>query len=199
MNLKQLEEIYGMDFFAHRFREIGWRGSIICDTIIEELKPLSLVDIGCGIGDLVESFLIRGIKSWGVEGSSAAIPYRRIRKSLMIQLDLREPQKVREKASLALCFEVAEHIEPEYTEIFFDNLVQFSDTILFSSYGGKSSHAVGHVNQQPMMYWLQKFEKRGYAPVDGVGDRMRDEWLELNLERGIRAIAATVELFRRLD
>jgi hypothetical protein len=196
--MKKVEETYGQDFFAHRFDEIGWRGSIMCDTIQGILHPATLVDVGCGIGDLVEAFRLRGVAAWGVEGSEFSFPYRRVRKSLLLRMDLRKPQKLERNVSeLALCFEVAEHIEPEYTEIFFDNLVMFSDSILFSSFAGESSHAVGHVNQNPMSFWCDQFKRRGYTKVEGIGDRMRYEWSDLTRKRGIRAIADTIELFRR--
>ncbi|NCQ52069.1 hypothetical protein GW796_09280 [archaeon] len=67
-----------------------------------------------------------------------------------------------DKKDLALCFEVAEHINPEGTEVFFDNLVSSDPKyILFSSEPTTNGH--GHINCHPEEFWMTNICKKGYS------------------------------------
>lgn len=143
--------------------------------------PKTHVDAGCGIGDLVEEMLMAGVDSIGIEGSTDIEKYfdkTRIGgyfvpvKKRVLMLDLRQPIKL-PKCDLCTCFEVAEHIDPWGTDVFLDNLSQFSDQIVMSictTQGGGRNH----INIQPREWWDGKMQERGYcSDLDSI-DRIRE-------------------------
>jgi hypothetical protein len=62
---------------------------------------------------------------------------------------------------------VAEHLNPDQSDQFIDNLVRLSSRVLFSAappgQGGRN-----HINERPPGYWKGLFERRGYAAFDYV-------------------------------
>ena len=162
--MRALEEIYKGSFFKSR-RSLNWRVPIMCNAIIDtfEIPPLStIIDVGCAIGDFVDGFYERGYKARGIEGSGAAMEFvlpRVVDK--VIRWDLRKRIPGFGRYDLCICLEVAEHIEPEYTETFLDNLCLLSDKILMTA-APPGQEGVHHVNCQPQEYWEDKMLRRGY-------------------------------------
>jgi len=106
------------------------------------------------------------ISAWGIEGVDH--PYF-VTKNIAIQ-DMRLKQIVWpfangrariDKFDLCVTLEVAEHLEPEYSDMFIENLTKLSDTVLISAAppGAKGHH---HVNCREPKYWRKKFLKFGY-------------------------------------
>jgi hypothetical protein len=158
--MKPLEEIYGPKFFARRDR-LKWRAEIVCKAVNDVFAPESVIDVGCGIGDYVHYFLNNlNIAASGIEGSEAARPYLVSERVLI--LDMRKQQNVRPRSDLVTCFEVLEHIEEEYSDIFIENLTRMSNRILLSAAPpGAGGHY--HVNCQSKEYWMEKFMKFNYG------------------------------------
>jgi len=159
--MKPLEDIYGERFFKLRHR-LNWRAPIVCSAIQEVFDPRSVIDAGCATGDLVAEFMTMAVDAYGIEGSRAVMPYLECSAGRVFFYDLRKPLPgPSRRYDLAICFEVAEHIEPEHTEQFVLNLVSLSDRILMSAAPpGQGGHH--HVNCQPPGYWVQKFWQYGF-------------------------------------
>jgi len=157
--MKPLHEIYGPKFFARRDK-LKWRCPIICNAVNDVFEPNSVIDVGCGIGEYVQYWNEKlNTDAWGIEGSKECVPYL-VSDKIVIQ-DMRLIQYVRLRSDLAVCFEVAEHIEEEYSDIFVENLTELSDRILVSAAPpGAGGHH--HVNCQTQEYWHKKFLKFGY-------------------------------------
>ena len=162
--MKPLEEIYGPKFFARRDKLL-WRAEIMCNAINDVFEPESVMDVGCGIGEYVQYFHNNlGIEANGIEGSEACHPYL-VSENVYI-IDMRIEFNIRICSDLAVCFEVLEHIEEEYSDIFVKNLTNLSDRILVSAAPpGAGGHH--HVNCQPQSYWIEKFLKFGYIYDEG--------------------------------
>jgi SAM-dependent methyltransferase len=68
-------------YMAHR-KHIAWRGPVIAHAILAVLGPKTILDLGCGTGDIVAGFLDLGAEAWGVDNSLAAMellpPERRV-------------------------------------------------------------------------------------------------------------------------
>jgi hypothetical protein len=185
-----LDKAYPSKFFTQR-RSLEWRVPIIVDAIMHVLNPQSVIDVGCGNADLLERFSLK-IKSpcYGIEGTTNALAAIRAPMNNYVFLrDLRaplEPSFLLRRVDLAVCFEVAEHIELEYSDIFVDNLCSLSDHILMSAahpgQGGKC-----HVNCQPQAYWFYKFESRGYRRNHQVEDDLKAQWAAWRHKKGIKA------------
>jgi cyclopropane fatty-acyl-phospholipid synthase-like methyltransferase len=159
-------EIYSNKWFKERHTKplLDERVKPFCEGICHILgKPNTLIEVGCGHGDILTGFLNMDIDAHGLEGSEAAIPYIRKRAGdvkIFIE-DLRFPLKIEPKYDLVTCVEVAEHLEEEYADQFVINLVHLSSKILITAAvpGQKGYH---HINCQPSEYWHKKFEAHGY-------------------------------------
>ena len=127
---------------------------------------------------------IRGVDGAWVNKALLMIP-----EECFTQYDISQPglkDKIPEQHfDLTISSEVAEHIDPQDTEIYMDNLTSFSDVILFSAAipGQGGTH---HVNEQWPSYWIDKFAARGFIPVDCIRSKLwNDEhvhvWYKQNL------------------
>ena len=180
-----LEAVYKPGFFKNRYK-LAWRVPIVCGAIVAEFQPESIIDVGCAIGDLVKGYLDLGLKSYGIEGSEGARSFMMIPAENFGFFDLRDDLPVEERYDLCTCFEVAEHVEPEYADIFARNLVSLSDSVLISAAPpGQGGH--GHFNCQPIEYWDRKFEALGYKRNDSRTDSILKAFEPYKNKPGIKA------------
>ena len=57
---------------------------------------------------------------------------------------------------------MAEHIRPDAAEHFVEICTRHSDRILFTA-AHPNQGGLGHLNEQPIEYWIAKFDARGFA------------------------------------
>ena len=137
----------------------------IVPYLISLFKPKSVIDVGCGLGTWLAVFKNLGVKEiFGVDESEyndeMLIGHREFKCT-----DLTKEFDINKKFDLALCLEVAEHIPETYSDAFIRSLILLSDVIVFSAaipdQGGQ-----GHVNEQWLEYWKEKFKNYGYNSYD---------------------------------
>lgn len=125
-------------------------------------KPKSFLDVGSGDGAMVNIAEKLGIDANGMD----QLP--RPAHPKLIQCDLRLPQDLGRKYELVTSIETAEHIEPQYADIFVDTIVRHAEKriVFTAAMPGQQGH--GHVNCQPAYYWREKFWRHGwdYNPRD---------------------------------
>jgi hypothetical protein len=85
------------------------------------------------------------------------------------RFSLSQPLDLNRRFDLVWCFEVAEHIHPDYVETFLDSLVRHSDTVAMSA-APPGQGGEGHFNEQPWSYWIAKLDTREY--------RLHEEWTD---------------------
>jgi len=194
-----LDKAYSKKFFTRR-KSLAWRIPIVCDAIVDVLKPKSVIDVGCGNGDLVKGFLKCEIPSFGIEGTANML-FSSLT-SLIYICDLRKQHPIwylmqhMSKFDLAICFEVAEHIEPEYTDIFLDNLCQVSNRILFSA-AGPGQGGLHHHNCKEKCYWGYRFKNRGYKPNFDMEQSLKERWRPWKNRKGIKAYYQNLMYFEK--
>ena len=193
--MKPLDEIYKPGFFKRR-DSLSWRAPIICGPVIEILRPKSVIDVGCAIGDLVEYFLEKGLDAYGLEGTENIIPWIKISQWRLYFKDLRMKIDLGKKFDLVTCFEVFEHIEPEYADILLANLTGMSDRLLISAAPpGQGGHY--HVNCQPINYWNEKFDLLCYKPDANIVTKIRERLAPWKHKPGVKAIYQNLAYFER--
>ena len=107
------------------------------------------------------------IEIYAVEGAAAGIHHclnHGIPHSHLFHRDLRLPLVLNRRFDLALCTEVAEHIEPPFSSQLVLNLVMHSDVVFFSfedRQRGNLNH-IHHNNEQPEKFWTNLFAFYGY-------------------------------------
>jgi len=132
----------------------------VLEIVINEIHPKSVLDVGCGIGNSLKHYLNNNIDSWGIENSSTAISNSLV-KERIIKHNLKRTLNLNKEFDLVWCFEVIEHIHPDYESNFLKTLCNHSKKILISAARpGQGGH--GHFNEQEPEYWIDKFSKLGY-------------------------------------
>lgn len=169
--------IYDATYYARRVEApaVESAGSI-ADSIVGELRPRRVVDVGCGTGALLEVLRDRGCEVFGFEYSKAALAYCRERKLDVAKFDL-EKDVLHDNRTfdVAVSMEVAEHLPAAVADRYVDLLVRLADTVVFTAappgQGGND-----HVNEQLPEYWVGKFAQREFRLDDTRSRRWREAW-----------------------
>ena len=200
--MKELESIYKKSFFSKRHK-LQWRAEHLCNTVIQTAKLKegnSIIDVGCATGEFVQEFQNRKIFAYGIEGSSQALDFipERIKEDVHI-FDLRTQitaSFLNAKLNVALCLEVAEHIEPEYSDIFVQNLCNLSNYIIISAAPpGQKGHY--HVNCKDPGYWEMKFSDFGYVRQKGDELIWKNCLEPFKRKKGLNAYYANTLIFKK--
>ncbi|MDD7027485.1 MAG: hypothetical protein PUI46_10415 [Lachnospiraceae bacterium] len=150
------------------------------ETVVEFLMSIvpinSVCDVGGGVGVWVDEVKKQssGRYKKGIVLDGAYVPagQRLVEKSEFIECDLTDRINLNEKFDLAISLEVAEHLPEVRANTFIEDIVSLSDIILFSAaipgQGGK-----GHINEQPISYWVDLFKKNGYEAFDIIRPRIQ--------------------------
>lgn len=135
------------------------------------VQPDSVIDLGCGLGFFLRSCKDRGASIRGVDGDWVDPVDGVIPKSMRRTADLNQPFTARKRYDLAATIEVAEHLAPDRSQGFVDDLCALSDVVLFSA-GVPGQGGAGHINLRFQGDWAEMFADRGYACYDPIRRRM---------------------------
>ncbi len=147
---------------------------IVMTEIISRLKPGSILDVGCGRGTWIKAAQQLGVtNTLGIDG--VAIPPGELLFSAtdFRQIDLTTTWTLDRQFDLALCLEVAEHLDEQVASGLVESLTRHADTVLFSA---ASPYQPGqhHVNCQWPAYWQRLFNLQGYACDDTLRTQLWD-------------------------
>lgn len=147
------------------------RGSVesaqrILYRVFQFLPHQNIVDFGCGAGTWLWCAKSFGTKDiLGLDGDYVPKGMRMINDEYFMPADLEKVQILPKKYDLAMSLEVAEHLSPDAADNFVESLCGASDTILFSAaHPGQGGN--GHINEQPIEYWIDKFRIHDYHPIN---------------------------------
>lgn len=158
----------------------------VMPKIIYEVNPRSLLDVGCGTGTWLKAAVDLGVSDFfGVDGVYIPASQLLITPDRFAQQDLTKPWDLGRRFDIALCLEVAEHLDEAYAGNLIDSLVKHADAIFFSAAcpGQEGQH---HVNCQWPAYWQQLFNQRGFVCQDDFRWKIWDDptvepWYKQNM------------------
>ena len=177
-----LRNLYSRRFFAHLREGSATSAQALVPLLLDISPARSMVDVGCGIGGWVKAFAERGIEAIGIDGdyvdrAQLLIPADRfVARDLNNALDVadigrRHGDAATGRFDLAISLEVAEHLAPQRSESFVQDLCALADVVLFAAaipfQGG-----AGHINERWQSWWAQKFSDAGYDPFDVLRRRI---------------------------
>jgi trans-aconitate methyltransferase len=170
------DDIYDAAYYA-KFVEPTMQLSAraMAQSIVSELSPRSVVDVGCGTGVLLEHLRSKGIDVSGLELADAAIATC-IKRGLSVRkFDIEHDSPPEFHADVVISTEVAEHLPERCSDRFVDLLCGIADTVVLTA-ATPSQGGTDHVNEQPNEYWIAKFAARGRQFDRELSHRWRDEW-----------------------
>ena len=92
---------------------------------------------------------------------------------------------------------MVEHLEEESAQVLLESIARHADKVIVFSAAEPGQPGNGHINCQPISYWLESWAERGWYPdlADSLGFRCLAtlSWFRRNtivLRRGTRATAA---------
>ena len=148
----------------------GGQADGVAGWVMENLHPKSVIDIGCASGLYLLPFLRAGLEVLGVDGAPTA--GQRLPPENYLRFDLRKPLSVPRFYDVCLCLETAEHIEPEFTDIFVASVAYSAHTIVWSA-AQPGQGGEGHFNEQPRAYWIDRLAEYKFVPHPLDGDFQR--------------------------
>ncbi len=163
-----------MDFII---RTESLQANALVEWILERLNPKSVIDVGCGPGIYLLPFQERGLRVLGID--ACHIGGECLEEGNFQRVDLRFPFVPEEKFDLAICFEVAEHLERHWSERLVDTLSECADVILFTG-AVPGQGGTYHINEQPHEFWLDMFKERHGYVVHPLQDNLREFLATLN-------------------
>lgn len=160
-------------------------GEIVIPILFTDGVPKSLLDVGCGTGTWTKAAGDNGVLDiLGIDGNVLdaetylSAPEFRV-------VDFCTSWDLGRRFEMALCLEVAEHLEAKYASLLVECLVRHADKIVFSAAcpGQGGQH---HVNCQWPEYWQAHFNTFGYACFDSIRpkvwtDRRIAPWYRQNM------------------
>jgi SAM-dependent methyltransferase len=164
---------YTDDFFD--YVSIGSRRSaaIVVPLVMRHYAVRSVADIGCGRGAWLPEWAAAGVTDYlGVDGEYIDKNRLFIPREHFLTRNLTEHFDIGRRFDLVVSLEVGEHIAPEHTETFVDNLCTHSDAVLFSA-AVPGQGGLLHVNEQHHSFWRERFGARGYRLFDLVRPQLR--------------------------
>lgn len=156
------DDRYVHDPEIHRTKD----AELIVPLLMKLFQPGSVADIGCAFGTFLKVFQDAGVNDiLGVEGPWLDQSKLLVDKDRIIITDIEQKIDLGRRFDLALCLEVAEHINEKNAVSLVESLTACSDVIIFSAavpyQGGQN-----HVNEQWVGYWRDLFEQNGFRMYD---------------------------------
>ena len=169
-------EQYGRGFYRGRDASTRYAAERVLELLTTRLPPInSAVDVGCGVGTWLASLMRRGTEDiQGIEGPWARPELLEIPAAKFHQAEISTLREWPRRFDLAICLEVAEHVDASMAGNFVKLLCDMSDFVLFSAavpfQGGRH-----HVNEQWPGYWVERFAERGYRCHDWIRPQIWEE------------------------
>jgi SAM-dependent methyltransferase len=144
----------------------------VLDVMIRRFDPKTVLDVGCGTGQTLDYLLSKGIDAVGIEGSKLAISKAKNRRRIT-RVDLNRPVSLGRKFDAVFCYEVVEHIHPDYLEALLSTLCSHGD-LLIMSHAQPGQAGEGHYNEQLDDYWIDHLARKNFVLDPASTEEMKN-------------------------
>ncbi len=129
-------------------------------------KFKSIIELGTGGGEITHHFFEDNLELLAIEGTTHGIEKLLklgLRPEQTLKRNLKFLEPLNRKFDIAMCTEVAEHIEPWFASKVVSNCVEHSDVVWFSAAKGDYRPQYHHVNEVPIQAWDNIFANFGFG------------------------------------
>ncbi|MCB5165068.1 class I SAM-dependent methyltransferase [Streptomyces bambusae] len=167
---------YGAWFYESQQDGSARSAGRVLPLVFDLVRPADVVDLGCGTGSWLRTARELGAeKILGVDGEWVDEEALRIPAECFLRHDLGRPLRLDGgRFGLAMCVEVAEHLDPGRAESLVADLCALSEVVLFSA-AVPGQTGSDHRNEQWPNYWRDHFARWGYELVDCLRTRLWDD------------------------
>jgi SAM-dependent methyltransferase len=174
------DDIYDASYYESVEQTAADSAGPMAATILRDLAPTSVLDVGCGTGALLATIQAHGVRAVrGLEYSADGLARCRERGVEVAPFDLEHDSSGPvTPAHVVVSLEVAEHLGAKFADRYADLMachVAPGGWLVFTAatpgQGGK-----GHVNEQPHRYWIEKMRARGLRYDAQRSLAWRAEW-----------------------
>ena len=132
----------------------------IADRILNDIRPLSVLHVGCVAGSLVQRLRAHDVQAFGLVFEQ--YPARDIHPSMQSFCWVGSPiDALPRRYDLIVALEILQHFSPPNAEQVIANLCACTDDVLFSSIPFAAGDAP-RLNTQPPEYWASQFAEHGF-------------------------------------
>lgn len=179
---------YDEKYYRKHLDKLRWWEVKLGQDLVTRYQIKSVLDLGCGIGSYLEGALDCKLKSLAgielsYEFSKLYTPYRILR--YITERDITKPLEL-SRFDCVWSFEVAEHLPPEGTDGFIDNLTKLSERMIVLTAAPPGQSGTGHQNCREKLFWISKVEKRGFKFQENKVSETLEIWKKIKIPDYIR-------------
>jgi SAM-dependent methyltransferase len=178
-------EAYGERFYSSVVDGAARSASRTLPLVFDLVKPSSVIDVGCGTGAwLAVARELGASEILGIDGDWVPSDALLISADRFRAADLAVPMRLGRRFDLAICMEVAEHLDATSGDSLVRELCAAADVVLFSA-AIPGQTGSDHRNEQWPTYWRERFRSHGHEMVDCLrrrlwGDELIEPWYAQN-------------------
>lgn len=164
-------EPYTSEYYEYIRKGALSSARVVSSLVVQLYYPRTIVDLGCGTGEWLRAFSELGVTDvLGVDAEHLSAERLSIPSERFQVADLSKPFRLANTFDLAISLEVAEHLPPERSHTFVEDLCALSNVVLFSAAvpGQGDEKTQGHYSLRWQSWWAAQFSLQNYEAVDCV-------------------------------
>lgn len=129
----------------------------LLDFIKYNLNCKSFIDIGCGLGDMVDAAQNISLEAYGIDGDNSI---KRTNKHILIIDYTKNSDNLNKQFDIGYSCEFLEHVEEKYMNNYMKTFQKCKFIVITAAPENWPGHH--HVNCKNHQYWINKFNRYGF-------------------------------------
>lgn len=170
-------ELYDAQYYLKNRSIMARDAAAIVQSISLRVAVKTVIDVGCGAGEILERFRDLNVSGRGLEYSDAALEVCRGKGLHVRRYDLEGEEQLDDwKAELVLSTGVAGHLRSEHADKYVKLLCQLATRFILVTPANPGQGGTDVVNPQSHGYWIEKFERHHAHYLADLSRLLQSEW-----------------------